>query len=138
MNSVDSFHYSCLRSIANIPATWGAMQQALARTSNEQVRTQLKETLLSDEIRLNQLQLLGRILRRSQRHPMRIVSYNRFLEPQILGGPFRAGNRRHKWSEQVLAAATTIFSEVRGDNAISKPKFWRWPQTVGGGLDRRN
>ena len=45
------------------------------------------------------------------RHPSRIVSYNRFLEPQILGGPFRAGVRRGKWTEHVLALAMTIFND---------------------------
>ena len=33
----------------------GAMQQGWARTNNEQVRIQLQESLLSDEIRLHQL-----------------------------------------------------------------------------------
>ena len=111
MDSVDAFHCRCLRSIANIPTTWGAMQQGKARVSNEEVRAQMHETLLSDEIRLHQLQLLGHILRRPIRHPAHIVSFNRFLEPQLLGGPFRPGNRRSKWTEQVLSMAMTIFND---------------------------
>ena len=39
------------------------------------------------------------------------MSYNRFLEPQILGGPFRAGVRRGKWTENVMALAMTIFND---------------------------
>ena len=53
MKHVDSFHYRCLRSIANIPTAWGAMQIGVARTSNEQVRETLRETLLGDDIRLH-------------------------------------------------------------------------------------
>ena len=111
MNSIDTFHYRCLRSIANIPTTWGAMQIGIPRTSNEAVRDMLGETLLSDEVRLHQLKLLGHILRRPQEHPARIVSFDRFLEPQQWGGPFRAGRRRSKWTEQVLALATTICND---------------------------
>ena len=111
MNQIDSFHYRCLLAIANIPTTWGAMQRGRERTSNEDVRSQLDETLLSDEIRLYQLKLLGHILRRPLRHPSRIVAFNRFLEPQILGGPFRPGNRRGKWAEHVIATAANIFND---------------------------
>ena len=111
LNHVDSFHFRCLRAIASIPTTWGAMQQGITRVSNHEVRMQLRETLLSQEIRLHQLKLLGHILRRPIRHPSRIVSYNRFLEPQILGGPFRAGVRRGKWTENVMALAMTIFND---------------------------
>ena len=83
LHSIDAFHYKCLRSIANMPTTWGAMQIGVARTSNEAVRAKLNETLLSDEVRLHQLKLLGHILRRPQDHPARIVSFDRFLEPQM-------------------------------------------------------
>ena len=110
-NFIDAFHFKCLRSIANIPTTWGAMQIGVERTSNEAVRERLKQTLLSDEIRLNQLQLLGHIIRRPQRHPCRIIAFDRFLQPQVLGGPYRAGVRREKWTEQVLSLATTIFND---------------------------
>lgn len=54
--SVDAFHFRCLRSIVQIPTTWGATQQGLATTSNKDVRIRLRETLLSDELRLHQLQ----------------------------------------------------------------------------------
>ena len=103
--------FKCLRSIASIPTTWGAMQIGVERTSNEAVRERLKETLFSNEIRLNQLQLLGHIIRRPQRHPCRIITFNRFLQPQVLGGPYRAGVHREKWTEQVLSLATTIFND---------------------------
>ena len=76
MNSIDTFHYRCLRSIANIPTTWGAMQIGIPRTSNEAVRDMLGETLLSDEVRLHRLKLLGHILRRPQEHSARIVSFD--------------------------------------------------------------
>ena len=111
MKQIDSFHYRCLRSIANIPTTWGAMQMGVARTTNESIREMLDETLLSDEVRLHQLKLLGHILRRPQNHPARIVSFDRFLQPRIWGGPYRPGNRRCKWTEQVLAVATTVFND---------------------------
>ena len=120
LHSIDAFHYKCLRSIASMPTTWGAMQIGVARTSNEAVRVKLNETLLSDEVRLHQLKLLGHILRRPQDHPARIVSFDRFLEPQMWGGPFRSGRRRHKWTEEVLALAMTIcndhFFEGRGNH----------------------
>ena len=58
LNHVDSFHFRCLRAIANIPTAWGAMQQGITRVSNHEVRMQLRETLLSQEIRLHQLKLL--------------------------------------------------------------------------------
>ena len=70
------------------------MQQNRPRVSNHEVCMRLRITLMSQEIRLHQLKLLGRILRRPIREPARIVSYNRFLDPQILGGPFRAGVRK--------------------------------------------
>ena len=105
-----SFH-KCLRSIANTPTTWGAMQIGIPRVSNEEARAQLNETLLSDELRLRQLKLLGHILRRPVRHPSRIVTFDRFLQPQTLGGPYRAGRRRVKWNEQLLVLATTIFND---------------------------
>ena len=108
---VDSFHYRCLRSIANIPTTWGAMQMGVARTTNEQVRETLQETLLSDEVRLHQLKLLGHILRRPQDHPTRVVSFDRFLQPRTWGGPYRPGKRRCKWTEQMLALALTIYND---------------------------
>ena len=142
MNQIDSFHYRCLRAISNIPTTWGAMQQGIERTSNEDVRARLHETLLSDEIRLYQLKLLGHILRRPIRHPSRIVSFNRFLEPQILGGPFRPGNRRGKWTEHVLATAMTIFNDhfFRGEGGqrdiknkiceVANDRVW-WSRVLG-------
>ena len=111
LNQLDAFHFKCLRSIGNIPMTWGAMQIGIPRVSNEEVRAQLNETLLSDELRLHQLKLLGHILRRPVRHPSRIVTFDRFLQPQTLGGPYRAGRRRVKWNEQLLVLASTIFND---------------------------
>ena len=131
LHSIDAFHYKCLRSIANIPTTWGAMQIGVARTSNEAVRAKLNEALLSglsDEVRLHQLKLLGHILRRPQDHPARIVSFDRFLEPQMWGGPFRSGRRRHKWTEEVLALAMTICNdhcfEGRGNHKTVKQRLF--------------
>ena len=111
LNQLDAFHVKCLRSIANIPTTWGAMQIGVPRVSNQEVQTLLHESLLSDELRLHQLKLLGHILRRPVRHPSRIVTFDRFLQPQILGGPYRAGRRRTKWNEQLLGLASTIFND---------------------------
>ena len=126
LHSIDAFHYKCLRSIANIPTTWGAMQIGVARTSNEAVRAKLNETLLSDEVRLRQLKLLGHILRRP--HSARIVSFDRFLEPQMWEGPFRSGRRRHKWTEEVLALAMTIcndhFCQERGNHKTVKQRLF--------------
>ena len=124
MKHIDSFHYRCWRSIANIPTTWGAMQMGVARTTNESIREMLDETLLSDEVRLHQLKLLGHILRRPQDHPARIVSFDRLLQPRIWGGPYRPGNRRCKWTEQVLAVAMTIFNDhfFRGGGSDSDIK----------------
>ena len=104
------------------------MQIGVARTSNEAVRAKLNETLLSDEVRLHQLKLLGHILRRPQDHPARIVSFDRFLEPQMWGGPFRSGRRRHKWTEEVLALAMTIcndhFFEGHGNHKTAKQRLF--------------
>ena len=111
LNQLDAFHFKCLRSIGNIPTTWGAMQIGIPRVSNEEVRAQLNEILLRDELRLHQLKLLGHILRRPVRHPSRIVTFDRFLQPQTLGGPYRAGRRRVKWNEQLLVLASTIFND---------------------------
>ena len=61
------------------------MQIGISRTSNEAVRDISGEILLSDEIRLHQLKLLGHILRRPQELPARIVLFDRFLEPQPSG-----------------------------------------------------
>ena len=69
------------------------MQIGVARTSNEAVRAKLNEALLSDEVRLRQLKLLGHILRRPQDHPARIVSFDRFLEPQMWGGTVPIGEK---------------------------------------------
>ena len=79
LNQLDAFHFKCLRSIANKPTTWGAMQIGIPWVNNEEVRSQLNEILLSDELRLFQLKILGRILRRSDRYPSRIVIFDRFL-----------------------------------------------------------
>ena len=140
MKHVDSFHYRCLRSIANIPTTWGAMQIRVARTSNEQVRETFRETLLTDEIRLHQLKLLGHILRRPQDHPARLVSFVRFLQPQTWGGPYRPGNRRSKWTEQMLALAMTIFHFFHGRGSerdiktkiveVARDRMW-WSSVLG-------
>ena len=89
------------------------MQMGVARTTNEQVREALQETLLSDEAPLHQLKLLGHILRRPQDHPARVVSFDRFLQPRTWGGPYRPGKRRSKWTEQMFALALTIFSDHR-------------------------
>ena len=108
---IDSFHYRCLRSIANIHTTLGAMQMGVARTTNESIREMLDETLLSDEVRLHQLKLLGHTFRKPLDHPARIVSFDSLLQSRIWGGPYRPGNRRSKWTEQVLAVAMTIFND---------------------------
>ena len=50
------------------------------------VRVKLNETLLRDEVRLHELKLLGHILRRPQDHSGHIISFDRFLEPQMWGG----------------------------------------------------
>ena len=88
---LDSFHARCLRSIIGTPSTWGAMILGQERISNDQVRCQLGVLHLSDEIHLQQLALLGRSLRRPSHHPARILCCDRFLQPQTLGGPYRAG-----------------------------------------------
>ena len=79
------------------------MQIGIDRITNDDVRRQLHEMLRSDDIRLRQLKLMGRILRRPPNHPSRLVTYDRFLQPRHLGGPFRAGVRRAKWTEQVIS-----------------------------------
>ena len=111
MINIDTFHYRYLRSITNIPTPWGAMQIGISPTSNEAVRDMLGETLLSDEVRFYQLKLLGHISRRPQELPARIVSFDRFLEPQEWGGPFPAGRWHNKWIEQVFDLATTICND---------------------------
>ena len=108
---LDSFHIRCLRSIAGIPSTWGATIIGIERLSNEQVRCQLNVLNLSDELRIQQLSLLGHILRRPPNHPARVVTFNRFLQPQILGGPYMRGARRLKWNEVVIQIATTIVND---------------------------
>ena len=108
---LDSFHIRCLRSIAGIPSTWGATVTGQDRTPNEEVRSHLGMLYLSDELKLQQLQLLGHVLRRPTNHPARVLCFDRFLQPQLLGGPYRAGARRLKWSEQVLHLATTIIHD---------------------------
>lgn len=108
---LDSFHIRCLRSIAGIPSTWGATILGVERLSNEQVRCQLNVINLSDELRIQQLSLLGHILRRPPHHPARVVTYNRFLQPQMLGGPYMRGARRLKWNEVVIQLATTIVND---------------------------
>ena len=138
LNTLDSFHFRCLQAIANIPTTWGAMQQNRPRVSNHEVRMRLRETLMSQEIRLHQLKLLGHILRRPIREPARIVSYNRFLDPQILGGPFRAGVRRSKWTERVLVLATIFnnhFFQGAGGHRDTNTKLWKRRQIEGGGFE---
>ena len=72
----------------------------VARTTNEQVQ----ETLLSDEVRLHQLKLLGRTLGRPPDHPARIVLFNRFLQPRTSDDrTWRSsvlGATRHSWRRQ--------------------------------------
>ena len=111
MRLLDSFHIRCLRSIAGIPFTWGATLLGIERISNEQVRCQMNLLNLSDELRLQQMSLLGHILRRPPNHPARVVTFNRFLQPQMLGGPFMKGARRIKWNDVVLQLATTIVND---------------------------
>ena len=111
MRLLDSFHIRCLRSIAGIPSTWGASLLGIERISNEQVRCQMNLLNLSDELRLQQMSLLGHILRRPPNHPARVVTFNRFLQPQMLGGPFMRGARRIKWNDVVLQLATTIVND---------------------------
>jgi len=108
---LDSFHIRCLRSIAGIPSTWGATLIGIDRLSNEQVRSHMNVINLSDELRLQQLSLLGHILRRPQNHPARVVAFNRFLQPQVLGGPYMKGARRIKWNETVMQLAMTITND---------------------------
>ena len=79
---------------------------------------------------------------RGQYDPSRMVSFNRFLEPQILGGPFRPGNRRGKWTEHVLATAMTIFNDhfFRGEGGqrdvknkickVANDRVW-WSRALG-------
>lgn len=105
---LDAFHMKCLRSIAGIPTTWGAMVIGCERIPNDQVRSQLGVLYLSDEVKLQQLSLLGHVLRRPLTHPARVLSFDRFLQPQTLGGPYRAGARRHKWNAKILELAMTI------------------------------
>ena len=66
------------------------MQIGIPRVSNSEVQSSLNATLLSDEPRLHQLKLLGHILRRPLRHPSRVACFDRFLQPQVLGGPLLA------------------------------------------------
>ena len=108
---LDSFHARCLRSITGTPSTWGAMILGQERISNDQVRCELGVLHLSDEIHLQQLALLGHILRRPSHHPARILCFDRFLQPQTLGGPYRAGARRPKWNEKILHLALTIIND---------------------------
>ena len=97
--------------IAGIPSTWGATLIGVDRLSNEQVRSHMNVINLSDELRLQQLSLLGHILRRPQNHPARVVTFNRFLQPQVLGGPYMKGARRIKWNETVMQLAMTITND---------------------------
>ena len=65
----NNFHY---HSIINISTIWEAMQIGIPHTSNEAVRDMLGEMLLSDEIRLYQLNSLELTLRQPQEHLARI------------------------------------------------------------------
>ena len=116
-----------MRSIANIPTTWGAMQIGVPTVSNQEVQRLLLETRFSDELRLHQLKLLGRILRRPVWHPSRIIAFDRFLQLQTLGGLYQAGRRRAKWNEQLLGLASTIvndpFFEGKGTERDIKNKI---------------
>ena len=93
LNQLDAFHFKCLRSIANIPTTWGAIQIGIPRVSNEAVRAQLDETLPSDELRLHQLKLLAHTLRRPVRRPSGMVTFDKFLQPRTLRWALQGGQK---------------------------------------------
>ena len=78
--------------------------------ANEQVPSQMGVLYLSDEVKLQQLSLPGRVLRRllMLNHPARVLSFDRFLQPQSLGGPYRAGARKHKLNAKILELAMTM------------------------------
>ena len=100
-------------------------------------------TLWLTDSQMNQIDsFIGHILRRPLRHHSRIVAFNRFLKPQILGGPFRPGNRRGKWAEHVLATAANIFNDhfFRGEGGqrdmkhkiceVANDRVW-WSRVLG-------
>ena len=65
----------------------GGMPRVRSRNAANSQRQMLHQTLRSDEVRLNQLKLLGRFFGRPPDHPARIVSFDRFLQPRIWGHP---------------------------------------------------
>ena len=119
MRLLDSFHIRCLRSIAGIPSTWGATLLGIERISHEQVRCQMNLLNLSDELQLQQMSLLGHILRRPPNHPARVVTFNRFLQPQMLVGPFMREARRIKWND-VVQLATTLLTTITSKAGVEK------------------
>ena len=80
---LDAFHMKCLRSIAGIPSTWGAMVIGSKRICNEQVRSQMGVLYLSDEVKIQQLSLLGHVLRRPLNHPARVLCFDRLSTTSV-------------------------------------------------------
>ena len=101
---LDSFHIRCLRSIASIPSTWGATVLGIERVTNEQIRCNMNVVHLSDELRLQQLTLLGHILRRPPTHPARVVTFNRFAWWAFY-------ERSAEWNDVILQIATTMVND---------------------------
>ena len=58
-------------------------------------------------------------------HPARVVTFNRFLQPQMLGGPFLRGARRMKWNDVVLQLATTIANNHYFHRAAVEKYIWQ-------------
>ena len=130
---LDSFHIRCLRSIAGIPSTWGATLLGVERLSNERVRCQMNDLTLSDELRLQQMSLLGHILRRPPTTQPELWPLTDFYSHKCWEGPF--WGELEEWSGMMLffnsqrPLLTTITSTGQPWRSIFDKNFLRWHKT---------
>ena len=107
LRRIDGFHARCLRRILGIPASF------VSRVSNKSVFAKAGVVSMSEQVRLRQLVLMGKVARSSGDSALRRdVFVGSTLNPQVGRYIRRIGRPRQDWCTEVLKAGAGKFGSL--------------------------
>ena len=105
---------------------WGIKPSFVSRVRNAEVLQKARHLPASDLLEKQQLQLLGKILRSPEGHPLRVSCFIRgSLRPATDEFVRRRGRPRKEWVPEVMANAMRLFGSPEDvQNAASNKFVW--------------
>ena len=104
LRRIDGFYARCIRPILGIPASF------VSRVSNTSVFAKARLTAMSEQVKVRQLVLMGKVARSPGDSPLRRdVFVGNTLNPQVGRYIRRVGRPRQEWCTEVLKVGASKF-----------------------------